>query len=136
MVNKVVLVPAYFAPLYEEKEVKKLTGRKKKVLGLLEVNEKYKTTETVHVGYSDSIVDDERLTDDLNKVVESLNKDGYELVSVVPITSGIYDYKCELKSGGEGYKSFGGYGYGYGYSFTSSLIVTAKKRLELVTSES
>jgi hypothetical protein len=56
--------------------------------------------------------------------VEKLNQDGFEVVSVTPVTSG--DYSWKTYAGGVGDSSYG-HGYGYGYSYTSSLIITARK---------
>ncbi|USD59189.1 hypothetical protein J4N45_11685 [Vibrio sp. SCSIO 43140] len=78
-------------------------------------------------GYSKSVVDSVRLAEDLQKAVETLNHDGYEVVAITPITSGDYDYKALLEAGGRGENGYGGYGYGYGFSYTQGLIVTAKR---------
>ncbi len=65
---------------------------------------------------SDSIIDDEALAENVRESIEELNQEGYEVLSVTPVTS------AEYKSGGEYNLS-----YGYGYSYTSSLIIIAKR---------
>ena len=77
-------------------------------------------------GESDCCVDGARLENDINKAIEALNQDEYEVVSVTPIASGKYDHMHEKdynSATGVGW----GYGYGYGYSYTSGVIITAKK---------
>lgn len=125
--NKVVYIPAYFEPVGINKTVKVPTGEKKKGFFGGEKDVTKKETQWEQTGWSDCRVDGERLANDLAEVVDGLNNDGYEVVSVTPVTSGSYDWKYEVGSGGAGNNGYGGYGYGYGYSFTNSLIVTAKK---------
>ena len=125
--NKIIFVPAFFAPIYKNKTVKVPTGELKKGFfgGMKEVTRK--KTELVQTGWSDCEIDDERLSNDLAEAITGLNKEGYEVVSVTPITSGNYSFKYKIGSGGTSNNGYGGFGYGYGYSYTSSLIVTAKK---------
>lgn len=126
-VNKVIHVPAYFEPIYEDKKVKVGTGETKKTIFGGEKEITRKEVQRVQTGWSESHIDTERLASELDYEVGKLNKEGYEVVSVTPITSGTYAYKYDMKSGGKDNHGYGGYGYGYGYSFTASLIVTAKK---------
>lgn len=125
--NKVVYVPAFFEPIGRNKTIKVATGEKKKGLFGGEKEVIRKESQWEQTGWSDCRIDGKRLADDLAKTIRDLNTEGYEVVSVTPITSGAYDWKYELKSGGFQNNGYGGYGYGYGYSFTNSLIVTAKK---------
>ncbi len=125
--NKVVYVSAFFEPIGQNKTVKVATGEKKKGLFGGEKEVTRKESQWEQTGWSDCRIDGKRLADDLAKTIRDLNTEGYEVVSVTPITSGAYDWKYELKSGGFQNSGYGGYGYGYGYSFTNSLIVTAKK---------
>lgn len=125
--NKVVYVPAYFAPIGEEKTIKVPTGEKKKGLFGGEKDVMRKEKQWVQTGLSDREIDSDRLAQDLESAVTNLNNKGYEVVSVTPITSGAYNFKYRMNSGGYEGKGYGGYGYGYGYSYTDSLIVTAKK---------
>lgn len=125
--NKVVYVPAFFEPVGKNKTVKVATGEKKKGFFGGEKDVTRKETQWEQTGWSDCRIDGERLANDLAEIVSSLNSEGYEIVSVTPVTSGSYNWKYELESGGYQNSGYGGYGYGYGYSFTNSLIVTAKK---------
>lgn len=127
--NKVTFVPAFFVPLYKDVKVKVSTGETKK--GLLRREKEVKRTEVRREidGWSDCDIDGERLANDLAKAVSELNREGYEVVSVTPITSGGYDFQhgaTGVNSGAMvGFQY--GYSFGYGYSFTSSLIVTSRK---------
>ncbi|MEZ7279808.1 hypothetical protein [Pseudoalteromonas sp. 68 DY56-GL68] len=125
--NKVIHVPAYFEPIFENKKVKVGTGETKKTLFGGEKEITRKEIKRVQTGWSESFIDTVRLANDLEYEVGKLNNEGYEVVSVTPITSGTYAYKYDVSSGGRDNHGYGGYGYGYGYSFTASLIVTAKK---------
>ena len=125
--NKVVYVPAFFAPIGKNRTVKVPTGEKKKGIFGGEKDVTRKEDQWVQTGWSDCSVDSERLASDLAEAVSALNDEGYEVVSVTPVTSGAYDWKCQIQSGGYQNSGYGGYGYGYGYSFTDSLIVTARK---------
>jgi hypothetical protein len=76
------------------------------------------------IGRSDCQIDLVQL-EELNTAIKELNTDGYEVVSVTPITSGQYDSHF---SEGNGFKKKGMKGsYGYGYSYTEGLIITAKR---------
>jgi len=127
--NKVVHVPAFFEPVGKNKTTKVPTGEKKKGFFGGEKDVTKKETKWEQTGWSDSKIDSELLATDLSKIVESLNNDGYEVVTVTPITSG--NYKWEYKVTGSRRDNHcaggGGYGYGYGYSYTNSLIIVAKK---------
>ncbi|MGP9510610.1 hypothetical protein ACT3R2_16565 [Halomonas sp. AOP43-D1-39] len=126
--NKVVHIPAFFEPVGKEKTIKLPTGEKKKGLFGGEKDVTRKETRWEQTGWSDSRIDSQRLAQDLAEAVNQLNEEGFDVVSVTPITSGAYDWA--YKTGtfvGQGEGGYG-YGYGYGYSFTNSLIVTAKKR--------
>ena len=124
MLNKVVHVPAFFIPIGKEKSVKVSTGKKSTGFFGLEKEIFKKEKQWVQTGFSDCIVDGERLMEDLNNTIKSINEDGYEVVSILPITSGNYNYRTY--HGGLAGDSYG-YGYGYGYSYTSSMIITIKK---------
>lgn len=124
--NKVVHIPAFFEPVGKNKTVKVPTGEKKKGLFGGEKDVTRKETRWEQTGWSDCRIDSERLAVDLAHAVEQLNHDGYEIISVTPITSGSYDWSYKVTSGGYEGKGYGGYGYGYGFSYTNSLIITAK----------
>jgi hypothetical protein len=118
--NKVVFVQAYFKPLLSEQVVKVSTGEKKKGFLGGESDVMRDEKKLVQTGFSDSQIDTERLTKDLEETVERLNKDGYEVVNVTQVISGRYAHKHDY---GAGY----GWGYGYGYSYTDGLMVVAQK---------
>ena len=125
--NKVIHVPAYFEPVGKEKTIKVPTGEKKKGLFGGEKDVTRKEAKWEQTGWSDSRIDSQRLAQDLSEAVNTLNQEGFEVVSVTPITSGAYDWAYKVDTFmGQGEGGYG-YGYGYGYSYTNSLIVTAKK---------
>jgi hypothetical protein len=122
MINRVVYVPAHWAPTGEYRTVKVPTGEKVSGLfgGLKDVTRKERRF--VQTGTSDCDIDAERLADDIAEAVAGLNGDGYEVIAVTPLTSG--DHHAETKWGWTGN---GGVGYGYGYSFTKGVVITARK---------
>ncbi|MGH8225225.1 MAG: hypothetical protein ACRER1_03605 [Gammaproteobacteria bacterium] len=124
--NKIVYIQAYFAAVGKNTTVKVPTGEKKSGFFGGEKDVTRKEAQWAQTGWSDCSIDAARLTNDLAKVVEGLNNESYEVVSVTPVTSGKYDWKYDVIYGGAE-SGGGGYGYGYGYSFTMGLIVTAKK---------
>jgi hypothetical protein len=122
MINRVVYVPAHWAPIGKYRTVKVPTGEKVSgVFGGLK-DATRKEQQYVQTGTSDCDIDAKRLADDIADAVTELNTDGYEVVAVTPLTSGAYN--AEMKWGWTGN---GGVGYGYGYSFTKGVIITARK---------
>jgi hypothetical protein len=63
---------------------------------------------------SDCQVDSERLQRDVQLALEELNREGYEVVAITPITSGNYSSSSN---------DYGG--YGYGFSYTDAILITA-----------
>jgi hypothetical protein len=120
--NKIIYIPAFFEPVGNNKTIKIPTGEKKKGLFGGEKDVTREETKWEQTGWSECRVDSQRLAEDLSSAVKTLNDEGYEVVSVTPVTSGAYEYK-KGTFWGEGE---GGYAYGYGYSYTNSLIVTAR----------
>jgi hypothetical protein len=120
--NKVVFVQAYFAPIGKEQIVKVPTGEKKTGFFGGESDVTRNETKWVQTGYSDRQIDTIRLAKDLQEAIESLNKDGYEVVSVTDVISGNYNYEYKKEAGASW-----GYSYGYGYSYTDGLMVVARK---------
>jgi hypothetical protein len=119
-VNRIVHVPAYFAPITEEKVANIPTGEKTRDLfGLVELDRTRPKRQRVQTGWSDCTVDDARLAEDMANEIAALNEEGYEIVAVVPITSGYHHGSAEIVTGT--------YGYGYGYSYTSGVILVAKE---------
>ncbi len=129
--NTVVYVPAFFKAIGENVTKKVPTGETKKGFFGGEKELTKEVTEWVQTGYSDKWIDGDRLSKDISKAVSKLNNDGYEVISVTPITSGNYSYNYAYKGAygsgslieGGGY----GYGYGYGYSYTEGVTIIAKK---------
>jgi hypothetical protein len=129
--NKIVYVKANFRPLGENVEVEVPTGEIEKGIFGIQKEIKTKVTEWRHTGWSDVQIDGELLTDDINKAVTTLNEEGYEVQSILPITSGAYAFKYDYKaaySSGSIFEGGGwGYGYGYGYSYTEGVTIVARK---------
>lgn len=125
--NKVIHIPAYFIPLGKIKTVKVPTGEKTKGFFGGEKDVVRREEQWIQTGISDREIDSGRLARDLQATVSMLNEEGYEVLTVTPVTSGAYDWNYDVSSGGNDYNGYGGYGYGYGYSYTDSLIVVAKK---------
>jgi hypothetical protein len=122
--NKVIHVPAFFAPIVKEKIVKIPTGEKTKGFFGGEKDVVRKEKQWVQTGLSDCEIDGERLSENLTEAVNLLNSENYEVVSVTPVTSGNYNWHTDWGTCLDGGY---GYGYGYGYSYTNSLIIVAKK---------
>jgi hypothetical protein len=136
--DKVVYVKAYFRPVGKEVTVEVPTGETKKGLFGGEKQVTRKETQWKKTGWSDCEIDGERLTEDLQKTIEGLNREGYSVISITSILSGAYKYKYQAKgvtssprllTETEAVKGGASYGYGYGYSYTESLIVHARKNL-------
>ncbi|WP_078118608.1 hypothetical protein [Thiosocius teredinicola] len=134
--EKIIYVKAYFLPVGKEVTVKVPTGETKKGLfgGDKEVTRKEKRWQ--QTGWSDCEIDGERLANDLQKAVSSLNHDGYAVKSITPLTSGAYHYQYQAEGirssprilgSTEAVEGGAGFGYGYGYSYTDSLLVHAAK---------
>lgn len=79
----------------------------------------------VKTGISETEIDGERLTNDLNNLLESIKNDGYEILSITPVISGAYKY--DFKAPTFNADSRPSYGWGYGYSYTEGLNILAKK---------
>lgn len=125
--QKVEFIPARFLPIMEQTIKQVPTGKTKTGFVGQEKEVTEDKVEWIQTGWSDSLIDGEKLAKDLEKTVSKLNKDGYEVISVVPITSGNYHYNdqdvSKFNLDNAPFKE----GYGYGYSFTSGLIITASK---------
>lgn len=117
--DRVLYVKASFKPVGEYKVKQVPTGEKKKqMFGEKEIFREEK--EWVQTGYSDREVDGIRLAEDLQQAIEKLNSEGYEVISVTPVTSGDYNWKYSAAAQAS-------YGYGYGFSYTEGLIVVGRK---------
>lgn len=136
--NKVVLVKCYFSPIGKEVTIQIPTGETKKGLFGNEKEITRKSKQWKQTGWSDSKVDSNRLSKDLEEVIATLNNEGYKVQSITPVVSGAYDFKYQaegitssarLFGNTEAVKGGASYGYGYGYSYTDSLIVVAEKNV-------
>ena len=78
-------------------------------------------------GATDCEIDGEALARDVQQRIDDLERDGYEVVTVVPISSGGYGYEREFRRHWESWFSAGA-GYGYGYSYTEGVLVLARQR--------
>jgi hypothetical protein len=127
--NKVVYLEAPFKPILEERSVSVPTGETKK--GLFGGEKEVIRTERrmIETGVSDSKIDGDALSRAINQAISDLSTDGYEVISITPITSGSYAYQ-EVSSSARIMReteSIDGGGYGYGYSFTSGILLLARK---------
>ena len=122
--NKVIYVPSFFKPIGKEVTKKVPTGEKKKGFFGGEKDVTTEVKEWQQTGYSDRWIDGERLANDIANAVSELNKEGFEVVTITPITSGEYNYEWAQQKRGYGGS---GYGYGYGYSYTEGVTIVAKK---------
>ena len=121
MNNITKFIQAKFKPLGKEVTIKVPTGEYTSGLlgGKKEVTRKEKKWE--QTGWSDEEIDGWQLQEDIQVEIEKLNSDGYEVISITPITSANYNWE----KGPQG--NIGGFGYGYGYSYTEGMIIVAKK---------
>ena len=117
---KSVYVNAKFRPLYKEVSREVPTGEAK--TGIF--NKAEWVTETVtELEYdrdSDCEINGEQLTEDVAAAVETLITEGYEILSITPVTSGRWKHNHQKMTDG-------GWGYGYGYSLTDGMSIIAKK---------
>lgn len=125
--NKVIYVKAHFKPIGKEVTVKVSTGETKKGFlgGIKEVT--VKEREWQQTGWSDCEIDGEGLSNDINSAVEVLNKEGYEVIAIQPITSGAYNYRWDNYSTSNNGSAATCYSFGYGYSYTEGVTIIAKK---------
>jgi len=121
---KVVYVNANFKPVGKNVTVEVPTGEKKKSLFGNEKDIYKEETQWQQTGYSDKEINGNKLTDDINDAISTLSEAGYEVVTVLPVISGNYNFKWEAKAS---LHSGWGYGYGYGYSYTEGVTIIARK---------
>ena len=135
MVNRVVLVKAFFETESQKREPKVAN---KKLDGwfatVAEVNKK--EVQQAEPEFTVSKIDSARLAQDLEIAINKLTIEGYVIQNILPVISGAYDYLFKTEeitsslsffTGNE--KVFGGasFGFGFGYSYTDSLIIIARK---------
>lgn len=117
--NKVVYVDARFKMAVEADK----TGLPRKELRASEVQSIHTSEQWAANGFSDCEVDAVKLAKDIATAIAGLNRDGYEVISITPITSGRYNYEARaILEGG------GAWGYGYGYSYTEGMIIVARRQ--------
>lgn len=112
MKQKSILVKSYFAKIETDQRQQMWEA-------------KPKTTEWE---YSSCKVDSQRLNNDLQQAIESLNAQGFRVVQITPITSGDFHFSDHLSDPhllGNGVTTEGG--YGYGFSYTDSLVILAEQ---------
>ena len=107
--NRTVYVPAFFKEIREPRTIPVRSGKR----GFLGHEKTTTEEEWVGEGYSDCEIDGERLQQDVQQAVDGLNEEGYDVVSLVPVESGAYNWSAE--------------GYSYGYSYTEGVIILARK---------
>jgi hypothetical protein len=107
--NRTVYIRALFKEIGECRTVQVPSGKR----GFLGHDRTTAEQRWVSEGYSDSEIDGERLQRDVQQAVGELNEEGYEVVSLVPVESGAYNWSAE--------------GYSYGYSYTEGVIILAQK---------
>lgn len=136
--NRVVYIKAYFKPVGKKITVNVPTGSKKKGLFGREKEITRKETQFQQTGWSDREIDGERLSNDIARAVSVLNEQGYEVVSLLPVISGNYNYQYQAQEITSKYQSFvkteavsGGasFGYGYGYSYTEGVSIVTRRML-------
>ena len=97
--DKTVYVPASFKEIRESRTIQVPSGKR----GFLGHERTIVEQRWVTGGYSDCEIDGQRLQRDVQLVVDELNEEGYDIVSLVPVESGMYNWSPE--------------GYSYGYSY-------------------
>jgi hypothetical protein len=129
---KTIFIPAYFKPILQNVSENIPTGEtKRNWLGAEKPITKRIVSEKV-VGWSDSEIDGERLSNDINSEVEKWSSKNVRIISISPITSGRYNYQYSsqgisssprLLSDTEKVSGGGSYGFGYGYSYTEGVLI-------------
>ena len=126
--NKTVYVNAHFAPLGTYQTVQVPSGEVKKSFFGSEKPVMQEEKQWVETGTSDCIVDAPRLAKDIDQAVSNLNKEGFEIVTIMPVTSGSYKYAYAANGHRlDNHCAGGGYGYGYGYSYTEGVVIIARQ---------
>lgn len=124
--NKVVYVNAHVKPTGKMVKVKVPTGETKKSIFGRDKSVTIKQEQWEQTGWSDREIDGQRLTNDIAAVAQTLNNDGYNILSIMPVTSGAYNSDREYQTDAS-LQAGWGYGYGYGYSYTEGVVIIACK---------
>lgn len=136
---KTIFIPATFKEITELSEIKIETGEVKK--NWLGVEKKvYKTSYSPKViGYSDKEIDGNKLSENVNKEIIKWEEKGFRVISIVPITSGSYNYQYDnskissrerVFGNTEKIEGGGSYGFGYGYSYTEGVLICMEQKNE------
>ncbi|WP_343686091.1 hypothetical protein [Chryseobacterium gleum] len=129
---KTIFVPTHFKAIIQNLADDVPTGEtKRNWLG----QEKQITKRIISpkiVGWSDSEIDGEKLSSDVNTELEKLASQNARIISVVPITSGRYNYQYSSEGISSSRRVFsetekvsggGSYGFGYGYSYNEGVLI-------------
>jgi len=129
---KTIFIPAYFKPIVQDVFENIPTGEtKKNWLGTEKQITKRVASQKI-TGWSDSEIDGERLSTDINNEIEKWSSQNIRIISISPITSGRYNYQFSsqgisssprLLSDTEKVSGGGSYGFGYGYSYTEGVLI-------------
>ena len=125
--NKITYVKSNFIAYGKMKTVKVPTGNKRKTIFGNEKDEMVKQEKFQQTGWSETEIDGDRLTRDISTAVQGLNNNGYEVISIMPISSGVCNKDFKEGRGGDNCSIGGAYGYGYGFSYTSGVTIISKK---------
>jgi hypothetical protein len=79
----------------------------------------------VNAAESSTAVDPEGLKNDIEKQLKNLAKDGFEIVEIMPIETGVYKY--DWKQTVQRESSASAYGWGYGFGITGGVMIIAVK---------
>jgi hypothetical protein len=126
VINKVMYIEAKFKPVGKIRTVKVPTGEKRKGWFGGEKDVMTKEQRWEQTGWSDCEIDGGCLAEDMQSAIRNLNDEGYEVVSITPVSSGKYEYKWAQQKGSSNCGG-SGFGYGYGFSYTEGLTIVAKK---------
>lgn len=120
--NRVVYVPAHFTDVGRYEKVEVPTGKTVKTFFGQELDVTRTEERFIKTGSSDCDVHGQRLAEDIERAVAQLNHEGYEVVTITPITTGSYRAVRENGLFGELNE-----GFGYGFSYTKGVVITARR---------
>ncbi|MEM9280432.1 MAG: hypothetical protein AAGA96_01270 [Verrucomicrobiota bacterium] len=125
--NRVVYVPASFRETWVERKVWTRKKGKDSWRSLWGIRFPVFTREerSFKTSTSDCEIDGEQLAEDLRAAVLALNEQGYEVVSVTPITSGQFSPQYDRRKRSRNVLRNAMRQIGYGYSFTEGMVVVA-----------
>ena len=76
---------------------------------------------------SDCKIDGKKFSENINQEIVKLEDEGYEIVSITPITSGSYKYDYEAPIINAGDRA--SFGWGYGFSYTEGVNILARPKM-------